>query len=105
MSSTAVAQNVVIDEKKIDKAVIPFTGNDIEGERNVRRVDEMKYPTGWRLFAVATSIVLSMFLVWLLIFHLHIFLSFFSLFIFTRIICNPLGYERTLSVFCVYDLA
>lgn len=58
--SSIVVQNIV--EKESGKAT-PLTANDNDGERNDEGVGEMKYPTGWRLIAVAVSIVLTMFLV------------------------------------------
>lgn len=69
MSST-VAQNIVSNEKESGNAA-PLTGIDVDGERDDEGVDEMKYPTGWRLIAIAISIVLSMFLVLPLVFDSH----------------------------------
>lgn len=70
MSST-LAQNVVSDDKESGNAT-PVTGINIDEEcGGDGGIDEMNYPTGWRLIAIAMSIVSSMFLVLLPLLNAH----------------------------------
>ena len=63
MSSGQLDMGVMNEKGDTRDALNSSTGNAEERHTIDVVTDEIQYPTGWRLFAIAIAIVLSMFLV------------------------------------------